>query len=336
LSPQTRRTRTAPSGHRKSSAHVASTTPVKPAASTEETGGEQVESSKQASVRHGRRQHDLGRVKKTSGYRYMNELFGAYTPVLIAFVVLFAAVWGWISFGPHPATPQENWTRIENAWLTKREDARIAVSKATTNFTAQIAAYEDYRNATSGWMTDLGKVTDWKDARKTAAQNDTVTADMSTFVQAGNDEITLFDQMTASQTPVDVASYAQNLQDAELTFNTDYAQVRSDIMGNSGSKASPGPVALPSLTVVPCPSPDPSSSPDPAATPAVCYAESPTASPAPSATPAPSASPAAVSSAGPSVSPAAVSSAGPSVSPAAVSSAGPSVSPAASLSAKPS
>jgi hypothetical protein len=161
-------------------------------------------------------------------------------------------------------------------------------------------------------MNDLGKVTDWKDSRKTAAQNETVAAEMSTFIQSGTDEMTLFDQVTASQTPEDVAGFAQNIQDAELTFNTDYARVRADIMGNSGAKASPGPVALPSLTVVPCPSPDPSSSPDPAATPAVCYAGSPTASPASSATPAPSASPAAVTSAGPSVSPAASLSAKPS------------------------
>ena len=302
LSPQTRRGRTAPVSHRKSSSHAAPA--GKSATPAEAIDVQPAESGKQAPVRHGRRARDLGRVKKTSGFRYMNELFGAYTPVLIAFVVLFAAVWGWISFGPHPATPKENWTRIETAWLTKREDARITVSKTTTDFTAQIAAYKAYRNATSGWMTDLAAVTDWKDAAKTAAQNDTVAAAMSDFVQAGNDEVGLLDQITSSQSPVDVASLSDSLQSAELTFNTDYAQVRADIMGSANAKASPGPLALPSLNVVPCPSPDPATSPDPAATPAVCYSAGPSASPAASISPSPTASPTVSNVPGPSVSPA--------------------------------
>jgi hypothetical protein len=153
-------------------------------------------------------------------------------------------------------------------------------------------------------MTDLAAVTDWKDAGKTAAQNDTVAAEMSDFVQAGNDEVGLLDQITASQSPVDVASLSDGLQSAELTFNTDYARVRADIMGSANAKASPGPLALPSLNVVPCPSPDPATSPDPAATPAVCYSAGPSASPAASISPSPTASPAVSNLPGPSVSPA--------------------------------
>src|ERR1035437_2095831 len=90
LSPQTRRGRTGPVSHRKSSSRVAAAAAaaVKPAASTEPIEGQQVAEVKPATARHGRRKRDLGHVKKSSGYRYLTELFGAYTPLLIAFVVL--------------------------------------------------------------------------------------------------------------------------------------------------------------------------------------------------------------------------------------------------------
>ena len=306
MSPQTRRGRTAPVSHRKSSSRgaAAAAAAVKPAASTEPIEGQQVAEVKPATARHGRRKRDLGHVKKSSGYRYLTELFGAYTPLLIAFVVLFAGVWGWISFGPHPPTPQDSWSRIEKAWITKHEDAHTAVSNALGNATAQTAAYKDYRNVIKSWADDLSKVGSWDDPKKSAADNKTTANHMADFIQAANDEVSLIDQLASAQSPGDFSTLSNQIADDDNSWSTDYALVRYDIMGQAQFQATQPPLAVPTPTIPPCESPDPSLSPDPSASPVVCS------------TPAPSVSPG--------------------VSPAASTSPGPSLSPAPSLSPKPS
>jgi hypothetical protein len=304
LSPQTRRGRTAPASHRKTSPNAAPAAAAKPAAAAEgaedQPVGNKIGETKPAPIRHGRRAKDLSRIHKSPAYRYMHDLFGAYTPLLIAFVILFAGVWGWVSFGPHAPTPQDNWSKIETKWMTPREDARTAVSNSMIDFNAQIKAYKDYRNATNSWMNDLSAIKDWSDPKKTTDENATVATDMGNFIAAGQAEIQTLDEITAATDSSGVTQYADQIASQESTFDSTFGLVRSDIMGTAVFVATPGPLAVPTPTLPPCSSPDPSVSPDPSATPEVC------------ATP------------------------GPSISPAASQSAGPSLSPAPSLSAKPS
>lgn len=310
MSPQTRRGRTPPASHRKTSPHAAPVGAAKPVAAEEaveaQVPGKKFAETKPAPVRHGRRGKDLGRIQKSPAYRYMHDLFGAYTPLLIAFVLLFTGVWGWISFGPHPATAQENWTRIETKWMTPREDARTAVSNSMIDFNAQIKAYKDYRNATKGWMDDLSAIKDWSDPKKTAAENATTLSDVQAFTSTGYQEVQILDEITAATDSSGVTQYASDIETIESTFDTEYGLARGDIMGTAVFKSTPGPLAVPTPTLPPCSSPDPSVSPDPSATPEIC------------ATPGPSTSPDAGGSASTSGSPA------------------PALSPAPSLSAKPS
>jgi hypothetical protein len=277
-----------------------------------------------------RRRGSLARLKKTSGYKYAHEAFGAYLPLLVAFVVIFAGVWGWISFGPHPPTAQDNWKTAENAWLQKRNDARKEIVNAGTDFKTLLAGYTDLETDTKGWMDDLGKITNasWDGPNpsvgsgQTSLNSDLVVA----FMNAGDNELTTLDAMVAAKTADDLAILGNTIVTDEQAFESAYADARSQIMGVTVSASGEPTLALPSL----CPDAGASAS----ASDSAGASGSPLAGPSASASASPSAgvaaSPGVCASSAPSASAAA---AGASVAPSASS--GPSVSPAPSVSAKP-
>jgi hypothetical protein len=289
LSPQTRRGRAVPPSHRKPSSHVVATPPEKtPAAgAADATATRQSAEAKAAPVRAGRRRGvGIGRVRKSSGIRYLGELFGAYTPILIGFFALFAGVWLWISFGPHAATPKENWSRIEAEWMPKREAANLAIAKAQGNFTAEIGAYQQYRAATSGWMDALNGVKDWDDSSKSKGENQAVSDDMSTFETTGANELNMLDSLIGAATQDDLVTMSSQVPQYEQAFNSALVKVRQDIMGNTGDKTTPAPLSVPSEN--PCASPAPSGSPGASGSPLVCPSSAPSGSAGPSGSPAPS------------------------------------------------
>ncbi len=292
MSPQPRRGRAAPAGHRKSPSHAASPTrkpagaiePVEAEATSDDQFDETAEPSPERQVRHvrrARRQSAITRFRRSSAAHYAYDAVREYIPLLIAFVVIFGGVWAWISFGPHAPTPKDNWTRIENTWLQKREADRQKVSDAINDFGAQLTAYKAFRDDTSGWMKDLAAVTNWDNPQASADVNQTTDSDVAQFIQAGNDEVTLLDQVVAAKSPDDVLALGSQLIAAEQTFATSYELARTDIFGVA--PASPEPtLALPSGSLPPSASPGASGSPGASAGPS----ESPavTASPAASAT----------------------------------------------------
>ncbi|MFI5259047.1 MAG: hypothetical protein ACHQ01_05490 [Candidatus Limnocylindrales bacterium] len=318
MSPQPRRGRAAPAGHRKSTSRAVPlarkpAAAIEPVEAEETVDNDELDETTEATparrqARPLRRQRGLARVRRSSAAHYTYDAVKAYIPLLIAFVILFGGVWAWISFGPHAPTPKENWTSIENAWLQKRENDRQAVTDAIDNFQTQLTAYKAFRDDTRGWMNALAAIPNWDDPQASADVNATTNSDVQTFIQAGNDEATLLDQVVAAKSPNDVLALGSQIIAAEQTFATDYELARTDIFGVA--PASPEPtLALPSGSLPPSASPGASGSPGASA--------GPTGSPAASASAVPSGSP------GPSGSP-------PSGSPA------PSASPPAGASPKPS
>ena len=300
MSPQPRRGRVAPAGHRKSPSHVASPT-RKPAAAIEPVdAGETLDEDQidetakprpaRRQARPTRRQRGLTRVRRSSAAHYAYDAVKEYIPLLIAFVIIFGGVWAWISFGPRTPTPKDNWTRVENTWLQKREGDRQKVSDAINDFGAQLTAYKAFRDDTSGWMKDLAAVSNWDDPQASADVNQTTNSDVAQFIQAGNDEVTLLDQVVAAKTPDEVLVLGSQMIAAEQTFATDYELARTDIFGVA--PASPEPtLALPSGSLAPSESPGASGSPGasagPSNSPGTTGSQAPSTAPA-SASPKPS------------------------------------------------
>ena len=309
MSPQTRRGRAAPASHRKSSsARGASAATRKPAAAVEELDeqldDEQLDDLEPLPVRPRRRRRGLARLRRTSAYRYANEAVGAYIPLIVAFVLVFGGVWAWISFGPHKATPQENWTRIENIWMPKRETARQQVSDAMSDLAGQVRGYTAYRDATRGWMGDLAAVTDWNDPKKTDEDNATVASEMENLIGAGNAQANLLDKVAVAKTSSEISDVSSDIVTTEETFDTYFGLVRYDIMGSATYTVTTGPtLALPSASANPCGSPGASGSPGSSAVASACASASASGSPRGSASPSVSTSPAISGSPSPSDTP---------------------------------
>lgn len=302
MSPQQRRGRAAPASRRKPSSSVASAPARKSVPAAEGVAEGQLDEAKRAPVRPGRRQRGLARVRRTAAYKYLYELFGAYVPLLVAFVILFAAVWVWISFGPHTPTAKQNWTRIENQWLPKVDGDRQKIAATRADFKAQIAAYTTYRDDIRGWTGALDTVTNWEDANETIAPDaadSTPTGDaVNAFVEAGNQEASDLDVLVRSTTPGAVADAVNNtVSQDEDAFQGAYQAVELQIVGATPS-AEPT-LSVPSLS--PCSTAAASAGPGSSGTPAASASPSVSAAAA-SAGPAPSGSPSASATPGASAS----------------------------------
>ena len=327
MSPQPRRGRGTPPSHKKPAPQEAPAAAAKPAsppaagakaaapaqpaagatpAAAKATAAANTD-SKSAPVHAGKhaRGGRLSRVRKSAAYRYLDELVGAYIPLLVAFVVLFAVVWGWISYGPHTPSPQQSWSSIENKYIPKREAAQLQIVNAP-DFTARIAGYKAYDDATTGWIDELGKVSSWSDPKLSDADNQVVKGYVDSFIGTGKQLILYLDAEKTAASAGELESLVEAGQTDEATFTTNWAIAEKAIMGTAASSKTPA--ALPQFTASPdpCASPAPGVSPDPSATPAVCVSPAPgasasagqsvaptaTQSPAPSASAAPSPSPA--------------------------------------------
>jgi hypothetical protein len=292
LSPQTRRGRAVPPSHRKPTSPAAAA-PDKPAAAAvaAKSAAPSADPVKVAAGHSGgHRGGFLGRIRRSAFVRYMDELVGAYIPVLIVFVVVFAGLWGWISFGPHPPTAKDNWTTIETKWMPQREAANkaLAAADAKGDFPAELAAYQSYLNATQSWMTDLGNVKDWNDPSKTDVQNSVTAGDVNTLITVGGDEVTMLQTLVAATSDSDLAQYVDQVPQTEKPFNDALVTVVNDIMGSSGDKTTPAPIFIPNPCASPAASGSPGASGSPApsgsagAPPAVCASAAPSDSTAPS------------------------------------------------------
>jgi hypothetical protein len=311
LSPQSRHGRAGQPSHRKPGSRVPSDTARKPAptppasdtpdvltaaaagADTAADSAASVESASPAtktrdkartSDRHSapvRSKSGLNRVRRSSGLRKVYSYFSAYIPVFVAFIAVFAAFWAFTSFGPHPSTPQENWSRIENKWMADRENARAKVSESIIDFKGLIDGYKAFRDADRGWMKELSAISDWTDSKKTAAENAEIAQAMEDFIYAGNAQADLLDQVvTAPSSALLTERYGQAVIESEQTFNTTFSNVRYLLMGSATYTITEGPsLVLPSAAPTSSGSPLPSPTPVPSATtvPSILPSPSPSA-----------------------------------------------------------
>ncbi len=299
MSPQSRRGRAVPASQRKTASHGASAASRKPAAAVDEVNGqvddEQDDDVVAAPVRPGRRQRGFARVRRTSGYRYANELLGAYVPLIVAFVVLFAVVWGYISFGPHTPSPRENWTSIETQWRPKREAdlKKVATAVAANDVQASLDGYKAVADDTKGWMGALSAITTWSDPNVASVTSTTAPEAVAAFIQDGNKEVNDLAAMASAKTINDILGQKDTIDADESSLNTDYALAYLALFATNPTASSQPTIGFPAGTFVPSPSPGPSESPSvgPSTAPSPAGSTSPGAS---SAVPAsPSVSPAA-------------------------------------------
>jgi hypothetical protein len=201
-----------------------------------------------------RRRRGFARLKKTSGYKYANEAFGAYLPLLIVFVVAFVGLWGWISFGPHAPTPQQNWTRIDSAWFQKRQDDREKIIDAPSDFKAQMDGWKAVLADTKGWMNDLRAVSadGWDGPSPSLSPDETSynSQRVTRLIQAGDDEVTTLNAIVLATTLDEVVAVGSGITTQEQTLATLYYIARSQIMGVEAPASAEPTLALPSI----CPS----------------------------------------------------------------------------------
>jgi hypothetical protein len=289
LSPQSRRGRAAPPSHRKPSAHGTPTpahpaTPAsrKPAAAAraveaveavDEEQFVEAEAAPVPSKREGkpvRRKRSLAKAKKSPYAKYGGEWVKAYAPLFAAAIVGFFALWAWISFGPHTPTPKDNWTQIETVWKPKRDADMVKVSAAVKSgdFTAEIAAYKQLRDDTSGWVDAINKITSWGDPTATAALAQTATPiqAIGAFTADGQTIVTLLNTVVAAQTPNDILAQQTALLADEQAFATDYASAVGVFNTTAMSTSAVPTLAFPPGTYV-APTPSPSGSAGPSGSP---------------------------------------------------------------------
>ena len=224
-------------------------------------------------------------VSRKSPWRTVATYVQAYVPLLLAFLVVFAGLWAWVSFGPHTPSAQERWTAIDTKWVAKTDADLTAVGNETTNFKAQLDAYKTLRDDTKSWMDALAAVTDWGSPTASAGTNTETNTAVQTLIQVGNDEVTVMDQVLLTKTANDVLAMRDQITGAQQTFATDYELARLSLFPITAN--SPGPslptIALPSGSLSPTASPTATPSPVPSVTPAPT--PSPTANGSPVASP---------------------------------------------------
>lgn len=281
MSPQTRRGRAVPANRRTRGRPDAGTHP----ATTDESvagdpplEGHLSSEGKRAKIAPARRKKHHG-----TAYRW----FRAYLPLMVVLFALLGGLWVYTSFiSPPPLTLAQQWTRIENKWSPAREKARESLSSHSLDFVAQSGDYQDFYTQTKGWVDDVTSITDWG-----VAQND-----VTSFLANSQNYLNVLQQAYEAKTPDQVTALSQSLPDADQTWDSEVALIRTDL-GMPAVAATPSPPVLPSVSVTPsgsgAASPATSGSPaatgstaSPGASPSVAPSASPTAAPSP--TPKPS------------------------------------------------
>jgi hypothetical protein len=278
LSPQTRRGRAVPPSHRKSSSHAA------PSAGTPAVAApiadKPVADVKAGPVRAGRRRGvGISRVRKSAGARYATGFFGAYMPLIVGFVVLFAGVWVYLSFvNPPPPQPQERWTQIESKYVAKINAARLEINSPKSDFATRIQGFKDYSAALKAWMSELATIPDWTVGALPSASADFTNAksDIQSMIAQGNQEALLLDQVATSKSEAEIGTYTTQLAAYNETFEGFWAAVAVDMLLK--------PVDQPTLALPATPTPAPSDSAGASGSPAAVSSPPPAAvsSPSPS------------------------------------------------------
>ena len=158
----------------------------------------------------------------------------AYVPLFIAFVILFAGVWAYTSFGPHTPTAKDNWTRIESIWKPKRDADLKAVSVAVANndFNALLSAYKSLGADTRGWMDDLNNIASWDDPNATPNPNAaaTTTELVQQLTGDGTAEADLLqNQMGAAKSMDDLLALRDDLNADDTALQSDFLAAETAI-----------------------------------------------------------------------------------------------------------
>ncbi len=222
----------------------------------------------------------------------------AYVPLFIAFVILFAGVWAYTSFGPHTPTAKDNWTRIESIWKPKRDADLKAVSVAVANndFNALLSAYKSLGADTRGWMDDLNNIASWDDPNATPNPNAaaTTTELVQQLTGDGTAEADLLqNQMGAAKSMDDLLALRDDLNADDTALQSDFLAAETAIPGLAPLPSGEPVVALPSGSLAPSASPGASGSPGASAAPSASPTAPATATPAPSGSGSATATPAA-------------------------------------------
>jgi hypothetical protein len=232
-----------------------------------------------------RRRRGIARVRRSRTLGSLGEWAKAYLPLLAVFVVIFAAVWAYTSYGPHTPTPADKWHSIADNWKGKRDSAHDLVNSTSGDFSAQIAALKDLEAADTGWANELTAVQGWNDSAHSQTANQDTAADMLSFIQALQNQATVIDQIVTANTNEALQSNSTDLMTTDGTIWHDYQLMEYDILGATSSYT-----PLPSLQVPSAP-PSPSEGPSASATasaepsppPSAEASATPTAGPSPSA-----------------------------------------------------
>lgn len=283
MSPQNRRGRAAPAGLRSSSAKAPAAPPPQPEMENE------AESEGSVAARHrtatpGVRRRGLARARRSTMLRSSYDYVKAYIPLFLAFVVLFAGVWAYISFGPHSPSAKDHWTQIETKWKPIIDADRQKVSLAVNDFTAQQATYKTLREDIRSWMNDLTAVADWGDARASASVNAAANTAVLSVISDGTSLGLDLDAVISAGSAEEALSNASVITADDSAFWIDYAAAHDAIFGKSAAASSEPTLALPSGGPSASGSPGASEIPGASGSPAAA----PSASALPSGSPAPS------------------------------------------------
>lgn len=224
------------------------------------------------------RGRSLIRVGRHSTLRNIYSYVKAYVPLFIVFVIVFAGVWAWTSFGPHTTTPKENWTRIENIWKPKRAADLQAVSAAiaANDFNAAVKGYTAVRDDTKGWMDELTAITSWTDANASPTQTQIATPAqlVARVVQDGKTEVGVLDQVASAKSMDGILALKDQLDAADQALQGDLAYAPT-IFGGAPAASGEPTLALPSGSLSPSASPA-APSPVPTAAPTATSSVTPT------------------------------------------------------------
>ena len=290
MSPQTRRGRTAQPSRRRSPSKEATVAPPSEIENESELETESPVAARHRSATPGVRRRGLTRVRRSSMLRRGYDYVKAYIPLFIAFVVLFAGVWAYVSFGPHTPSPQERWTQIEDKWKPKVDADRQRISAAVNDFAVQQPAYKALHDDMKGWLADLSAVTDWSDSAAKAATNQATSAAVAQLISDGNILVNDLDAMATATSATDALAKSASLTADDSQFWSEYSLARGGHLPQP-SAAPPQPtIAVPSGSLSPSESPGASVSPGASGSPAAEPSPSalPSASPVSSAAPSPS------------------------------------------------
>jgi hypothetical protein len=234
-------------------------------------------------------------VKKKRRHGTVYRWVAAYLPLLGVLFGMLAVLWVWVSFiNPPPPEPKDRWQQIEDRWTPAREQARESLANHGRDFVAQLADYKAFYDATKGWLDDVQAYDRWSEADETGY----VAYYVDRFLADGQKFLDLLQTAYQATTPEEILTMEQTLPEADQTWETDRANVRTEL----GLPAMPKPSELPVPSAACIPvgpeSPGVSESPGASASAGASGSLEPTLPPCP--TPTPTASPSAEVTASPS------------------------------------